>query len=81
MMKKILCALLAVLMLAGGAAFALAGSAAPALTNVVTPQIAVSGSHILALRSDGTVWGWGWNDWGGLGCGTHDPDASIVSVK
>ena len=33
-------------------------------------QVAVGGSHGLALRSDGTVWAWGQNDHGQLGRGT-----------
>jgi alpha-tubulin suppressor-like RCC1 family protein len=28
--------------------------------------------HSLALRRDGTVWGWGWNPYGQLGSGTGD---------
>jgi len=28
--------------------------------------------HSLALRRDGTVWGWGWNPYGQLGSGTTD---------
>ena len=26
--------------------------------------------HSLAIRADGTVWAWGWNDYGQLGDGT-----------
>jgi|GEM_PF-785456 len=33
-------------------------------------MIAGGGSHSLALRSDGTVWAWGGNDYGQLGDGT-----------
>ena len=36
--------------------------------NVVA--IAAGGYHALALKSDGTVWGWGWNGDGELGDGT-----------
>ncbi|GAM08126.1 ultraviolet-B receptor UVR8 [Geobacter sp. OR-1] len=31
--------------------------------------IAAGGSHALALKSDGTVWGWGYNQWGQVGDG------------
>jgi len=37
------------------------------LTGVV--DIAVGSSHNLALKSDGTVWAWGWNNYGQLGVG------------
>ena len=39
-----------------------------ALTGIVA--IAAAGYHSLALRSDGTVWAWGDNDFGELGDGT-----------
>ena len=35
------------------------------LTNVIA--IAAGGLHTLALKSDGTVWGWGYNGQGELG--------------
>ena len=41
---------------------------------------AISGgySHSLALKSDGTVWGWGWNMFGQLGDGTNiDRDVPV----
>lgn len=38
------------------------------LTGVVA--IAAGGFHSVALRSDGTVWTWGWNENGQLGSGT-----------
>lgn len=37
------------------------------LTDVV--DIAVGSGHNLALKSDGTVWAWGWNNYGQLGVG------------
>lgn len=40
-------------------------------TNVAQHQvISFGGSHSLALKSDGTVWGWGNNRFGELGDGT-----------
>ena len=30
-------------------------------------------SHSLALKTDGTLWSWGWNDDGQLGNGTKSP--------
>ena len=38
------------------------------LTGVVA--IAAGGTHSLALKSDGTVWAWGYNYYGQLGNGT-----------
>ena len=37
-------------------------------------NIAVGGSTTLALKSDGTMWGWGQNLWGQLGDGTLAPE-------
>ncbi len=38
----------------------------------MTGAVAVAGGtlHSLALKADGTVWGWGWNDFGQVGDGT-----------
>ena len=37
-------------------------------------QVAVGGSHSVALKKDGTLWGWG-NNWAGqLGIGTFSPE-------
>jgi len=38
------------------------------LSNVVA--ISGRGYHTVALKSDGTVWAWGWNQYGQLGNGT-----------
>ncbi len=43
------------------------------LTEVVA--IAAGGGHSLALRSDGTVWAWGYNDDGQLGAGADGSEA------
>jgi alpha-tubulin suppressor-like RCC1 family protein len=43
-------------------------------------KIAAGGFHGLALRSDGTVWAWGVNNYGQLGNGRTD-DGSAVPVK
>ena len=48
------------------------------LTNVV--DIAAGGAHSLALKSDGTVWAWGYNEFGQLGDGTGDDSSYPVQV-
>jgi alpha-tubulin suppressor-like RCC1 family protein len=48
------------------------------LTNIIA--IAAGYSHSLALRSDGTVWAWGYN-YGKLGDGTTENRATPVQVK
>ncbi len=42
------------------------------LADVVQVASAFGGYHSVALRADGTVWGWGANDWGQLGTGDAD---------
>ena len=46
------------------------------------PIIDISGGyyHSLALKSDGTVWSWGWNDAGQLGDGSFDSSDTPVQV-
>jgi len=34
-------------------------------------QIAAGGGFTMALRSDGTVWAWGWNGYGEIGNGSY----------
>ena len=43
-------------------------------------QISASGAHMLALRSDGTVLGWGLNVRGQLGNGTQSQVTGAVEV-
>jgi alpha-tubulin suppressor-like RCC1 family protein len=37
-------------------------------------SVAAGNAHSLALKADGTVWGWGWNEYGQTG------DGSVVSI-
>jgi alpha-tubulin suppressor-like RCC1 family protein len=49
------------------------------LTNVIT--VAAGQSHSLALRSDGSVWAWGDNQYGQLGDGTTENRDTAVKVS
>jgi RHS repeat-associated protein len=49
-----------------------------ALTNVIA--VAGGGSHSLALKGDGTVWAWGWNEFGELGDNTTTRRDAPVQV-
>ncbi|MBI4733792.1 MAG: RCC1 repeat-containing protein, partial [Rubrobacteridae bacterium] len=51
----------------------------PGLTDVVNIS-AAGGMHTLALKSDGTVWAWGHNNYGQLGDGTTINKTSPVQV-
>ena len=48
------------------------------LSDVIAASAAIS--HTLALRSDGTVWAWGWNPYGEIGDGTTDDHLAAVQV-
>ena len=45
-----------------------------------TPQVAAGEEHVVALKSDGTIWAWGSNHFGQLGIGSAG-DASTVPVQ
>ena len=56
-------------------------TAAYAVTGQVTSSaVDGGGSHSLALRSDGTVWAWGYNGYGQLGDGTTTQRLFPVTV-
>ena len=42
--------------------------------------IAVGGEHVLALKKDGSLWGWGRNDFGQLGDGTSSHRSTPVRI-
>ncbi len=50
----------------------------PSFTGVIA--IAAGWDHSLAVKSDGSVWAWGANSFGGLGDGTHTSRSSPVQV-
>jgi alpha-tubulin suppressor-like RCC1 family protein len=50
----------------------------PGLTGVI--QIAAGYQHILALKSDGTVWAWGYNFYRQLGTGTQTDRATPFQI-
>ncbi|MBI2472804.1 MAG: IPT/TIG domain-containing protein [Planctomycetes bacterium] len=50
-------------------------------STTITPKIAAGDSHTLALKSDGTVWAWGGNDYGQLGDGTTTDKSTPVQVS
>lgn len=48
----------------------------------ITPVVVSAGSwHGAAIRSDGTVWTWGWNQYGQLGDGTRSGDGRTTSAS
>ena len=47
----------------------------------VTPQVSARGGYSLALKSDGTVWAWGNNQYGQLGDGTTESSSTPVQVS
>jgi alpha-tubulin suppressor-like RCC1 family protein len=68
----------------------LAGTLVPTMARAATPatggarggsQIACGRHHSLAIRSDGTLWAWGANDYGQLGLGSVDGSAHPSPVR
>lgn len=55
----------------------------PKQVSVLSDITAISGGkeHSLALKSDGTVWAWGYNGWGQLGDGTTTDRRTPVQVS
>ena len=45
------------------------------------PMVSAGGSHTVALKSDGTVWCWGFNKFGQLGDETNEGRNTPVQVK
>lgn len=43
--------------------------------------VAAGGHHTIALKDDGTVWAWGYNDYGQLGNGSTAQSSTPVQVK
>lgn len=39
-----------------------------------------SGTHVNALKTDGTIWGWGWNGWYGIGDNTGTSQSTPVQA-
>ncbi|MBM3436517.1 MAG: hypothetical protein FJY07_09925, partial [Bacteroidetes bacterium] len=47
----------------------------------VTPKVSAGSAHTIALKSDGTVWTWGYNSQGQLGDRTYTNRSSPVQVS
>jgi len=60
-----------------------ANKSVPVQVSGLTGVTAVAGGneHSLAVKSDGTVWGWGSNSYGELGIGSAPPYESLIPVK
>jgi len=76
---SLVCALL--LVLAAIPAFGLFPSAKAADEFQAQPMIAAGENHVLALKSDGTVWAWGFNSQGQLGDGTDKSRSTPAQVN
>ena len=53
----------------------------PAITQTTNCQVISAGRyHSLSVKSDGTLWAWGYNNFGQLGDGTTDDSHSPVRI-
>src|SRR5688500_9722179 len=55
-------------------------STAPAQSSPIVVQLARSGTHFVAILSDGSLWAWGNNDYGQLGIGDTVARGAAVRV-
>jgi hypothetical protein len=77
--RRVVSVVLAAVLVLGCVPVSMVGSSAAFTT---TPMIAAGQSHSLALKSDGTVWAWGYNGEGSvLGDGTTTDRKTPVQVK
>jgi len=53
----------------------------PSLARVSALAPGSSSNHAVVLKTDGTVWGWGWNEYGQLGDGTQTRQSVPVRMS
>ena len=52
----------------------------PSVVHADAQAIATGNAHSMVLKTDGTVWATGWNQYGQLGDGTASAERSFVKV-
>jgi len=45
------------------------------------PQLVAGDAHTVAIKANGTLWAWGWNDIGQLGNATHTDSQKPVQIS